>query len=35
MVVTGRKWMHVLLTILGAVGTGLLIAGVRMMMSGG
>ena len=29
MIVTGRKWVHVLLTILGAAGTGLLIVGVR------
>ena len=35
MIVTGRKWVHVLLTILGAAGTGLLIVGVRMMMGGG
>jgi len=34
MIITGRKW-HVLLTIGGAAGTGLLIVGVRMMMSAG
>ena len=35
LIVTGRKWVHVLLTILGGAGTGLLIVGVRMMMSAG
>lgn len=35
MVVTGRKWVHVLLSIGGTAGTGLFIVGVRMMMGGG
>ena len=35
MIFTDRKWAHVLLTILGVAGIGLLLFGVRAMMSGG
>jgi hypothetical protein len=35
MVFTNRKWIHVLLTILGIAGIGFLLFGVRAMMGGG
>ena len=35
MIATGQRWGHLLLSIGGVAGTGLLIVGVRMMMGGG